>query len=146
MISVVVSVLFRSVGRASAYNNNAFAAEPGDESSDSEEVAPVGLNATRRSRGAAQQRPPRTFCRTPHGPNVVVSRDGRYARRPRPTHHFNQSLVMCEAPFVAGDLVSVRIDEVENKWIGSLEIGESKSKAPRLGFPTRGQRKTKIRN
>ena len=73
--------------------------------------------------------PARKFSQSLHGPNVVVSADGRSAHRPSPEQQFNQALVVSEKPLTPGELFCVRVDEVEHKWIGSFEIGEFPSRS-----------------
>lgn len=58
-----------------------------------------------------------------HGKNVKITNNGLTAYRPRPLTEFNEAIVFSNRPLRDGELFEVCIDNMVDRWSGSIELG-----------------------
>uniref|UniRef100_UPI00358F8D8A neuralized-like protein 4 isoform X2 n=1 Tax=Myxine glutinosa TaxID=7769 RepID=UPI00358F8D8A len=64
-----------------------------------------------------------------------LSEDFRTAQRHLPTAEFNHGVVLSYRPLFRGEMFQVRIEQLVEKWSGSLELGVTTHNPDRLAFP-----------
>ncbi|XP_015908035.1 neuralized-like protein 4 [Parasteatoda tepidariorum] len=69
------------------------------------------------------------------GTMVRLSNDNRSAERRTPIDEFNNGVVMTHRPLLDNELFEIRIDELVNKWSGSIEMGVTIHNPDNLEFP-----------
>ena len=58
-----------------------------------------------------------------HGNNAVILTGGKTAKRPNSHEEFNDAIVITNRPLKDDELFEVTIDQVVNRWSGSIEAG-----------------------
>lgn len=69
------------------------------------------------------------------GSMIKLSNCNRTAERKRPVDEFNNGVVMTHRPLVDNELFEIQIDELINKWSGSIEMGITTHNPDNLDFP-----------
>ena len=58
-----------------------------------------------------------------HGRNVRLTGTRFGAFRPEPTQEFNDAVVISERPLYDDEMFELRIDQMTDRWSGSIEAG-----------------------
>lgn len=58
-----------------------------------------------------------------HGKNARIVNSGLTALRPRPLSEFNDAIVFSSRPLRDGELFEVSLDNIVDRWAGSIELG-----------------------
>lgn len=58
-----------------------------------------------------------------HGKNARIVNGGLTALRPRPLSEFNDAIVFSSRPLRDGELFEVCLDNIVDRWSGSIELG-----------------------
>lgn len=66
---------------------------------------------------------------------IDLSNNNQTAERKRPLDEFNNGVCMTNRPLKDDELFEIRIDELVNKWSGSIELGITTEKPDTLEFP-----------
>ncbi|CAL1286035.1 unnamed protein product [Larinioides sclopetarius] len=69
------------------------------------------------------------------GSMVKLSNNNRTAERKKPVDEFNNGVVMTHRALLDDELFEIRIDELVNKWSGSIEMGVTTHNPDTLDFP-----------
>ncbi|XP_064459470.1 neuralized-like protein 4 isoform X2 [Ornithodoros turicata] len=69
------------------------------------------------------------------GQLVCLTNNNRTAERKRPSEEFNNGVVMTHRPLRQNEWFEIRIDELMNKWSGSIELGVTTHNPDVLDFP-----------
>ncbi|KAG8187410.1 hypothetical protein JTE90_009486 [Oedothorax gibbosus] len=69
------------------------------------------------------------------GTMVKLTNGNRTAERRKPVDEFNNGVVMTHRPLLDDELFEIRIDELVNKWSGSIEMGVTTHNPDTLDFP-----------
>ncbi|GFU45780.1 neuralized-like protein 4 [Nephila pilipes] len=69
------------------------------------------------------------------GTMVKLSNGNRTAERRKPVDEFNNGVVMTHRALLDDELFEIRIDELVNKWSGSIEMGVTTHNPDTLDFP-----------
>ncbi|XP_023215732.1 neuralized-like protein 4 isoform X1 [Centruroides sculpturatus] len=69
------------------------------------------------------------------GSMIKLSNSNRTAERKRPVDEFNNGVVMTHRPLIDNELFEIQIDELVNKWSGSIEMGITTHNPDNLDFP-----------
>ncbi|KFM80539.1 Neuralized-like protein 4, partial [Stegodyphus mimosarum] len=69
------------------------------------------------------------------GTMVKLTNGNRTAERKKPVDEFNNGVVMTHRPILDDELFEIRIDELVNKWSGSIEMGITTHNPDTLDFP-----------
>lgn len=70
------------------------------------------------------------------GTMVKLSAGQRTAERRRPLDEFNNGVVMTQRPLMPDELFEIRIDNLVDKWSGSIEVGITTHNPQALDFPS----------
>ncbi|KAL1116658.1 hypothetical protein AAG570_005130 [Ranatra chinensis] len=70
-----------------------------------------------------------------HGRNARVTNGGKTASRPRSTVEFNDAIVITNRPLRPGEMFSVVVERIVDRWSGSIEAGVTAIRPDELELP-----------
>ncbi|KAK4880128.1 hypothetical protein RN001_008274 [Aquatica leii] len=71
-----------------------------------------------------------------HGKNARITNNGQTALRPRPLAEFNDAIVFSNRPLRDGELFEVSLENMVDRWSGSIEIGVTAARPDDLELPS----------
>ncbi|KAF2900858.1 hypothetical protein ILUMI_05336 [Ignelater luminosus] len=71
-----------------------------------------------------------------HGKNARIINNGQTAIRPRPLAEFNDAIVFSNRPLRDGELFEVTLENMVDRWSGSIEIGVTAARPDDLELPS----------
>ncbi|KAK5646861.1 hypothetical protein RI129_005325 [Pyrocoelia pectoralis] len=71
-----------------------------------------------------------------HGKNARIINNGQTALRPRPLAEFNDAIVFSNRPLRDGELFEVTLENMVDRWSGSIEIGVTAARPDDLELPS----------
>lgn len=71
-----------------------------------------------------------------HGKNARIINNGQTAVRPRPLAEFNDAIVFSNRPLRDGELFEVTLENMVDRWSGSIEIGVTAARPDDLELPS----------
>ncbi|XP_024082725.1 neuralized-like protein 4 isoform X2 [Cimex lectularius] len=70
-----------------------------------------------------------------HGPNARLTNNGKTALRPHAMVEFNDAIVITSRPLRPGEMFSVVVERIIDRWSGSIEVGVTAIKPDDLELP-----------
>lgn len=71
-----------------------------------------------------------------HGSNARIINNGLTAWRPRPLAEFNDGIVFSNRPLRPGELFEITLDNIVDRWSGSVELGVTAVKPEEINLPS----------